>query len=390
MSKRGNNEGSIRERSKGHWEARYTIGVDPATGKQIQRSISGKTQKEVIAAMKAALNALDSGVNVTADKILLGEWLNHWLWDIKRSRVKPKTFSGYLETYKAHIKNTAILKIKLRDIRRFHIQAFIDGLESAGVSPFVINSAYGIIRNAINESVRRGLIPVSYANGISLPKKQPKPTAIFTTTDQKLFLDAVSGSRHEYAFIVALTAGIREGELAALTWSDYDGESITINKNAVRISEYDTVTHEKTGSKIIIQDTPKTDAGTRKIPLLNIARQALSKHKIKQLEERLKNSALYVDNNLIFCNQAGCIYDPKTFYSAMRKIIANTPGLEQIKFHALRHTFASRALESDMSIKAVQSLLGHETPDMTMHYQHILEEQAKTEMSKLEGVFVTG
>jgi integrase len=114
---------------------------------------------------------------------------------------------------------------------------------------------------------------------------------------------------------------------------------------------------------------------------------ALRKHRAGQLDEKMKNRKLYEDNDLIFCNEIGGLYDPKTFYTTLRKICEKTSGLEPIKFHALRHTFATRGLEADISGKAMQGLLGHETEAMTLHYQQLLEKQARKEISKLEGAF---
>ncbi|MDR1796060.1 MAG: site-specific integrase, partial [Clostridiales Family XIII bacterium] len=193
----------------------------------------------------------------------------------------------------------------------------------------------------------------------------------------------------EAAFYVALTTGLREGEIAALKWSDFDAGAgtLTVSKNAIRIGVYDPDTNEKTGTKVVIQDTPKSRAGHRVFPLLPKTVNAIQRHRIRQLDEKMKNRQLYVDNDLIFANEIGGLYDPKTFYTALRKICKRTPGLEPIKFHALRHTFATRGLEADISGKAMQGLLGHETEAMTLHYQQILEAQARKEIDKLQNAF---
>ena len=158
-----------------------------------------------------------------------------------------------MDTYNALIKYTRLANMKIKDIRRHHVQPYVDEKVKEGLSAYRTNYAYGIIRNAFNTAVQRGLIPVSYADKVSLPKKKPKKTAIFNPEQQNIFLKAIKGHRLEAAFIVVITTGMREGELASLTWKDYDREkgTLTVNKDAIRVFTYDPVTKKKTGSELI-------------------------------------------------------------------------------------------------------------------------------------------
>jgi integrase len=386
MLRRGNGEGSIRySKSKKLWEGRYTVAVDPKTGKQIRRSVYAKTRAEVFKKLREAEKS-DQNTYEGINKLTVYTWMDIYLWEIKQPKLKPKTFSQYVEDIEKHIKPSKLAGMKIKDVRRFDAQSFINNMEKAGRSPFIIRKVYAVLRNAFNTAVKHGVIPVSYANGLSLPETKPKKINILSIEEQRQFFKAIEGHRLEAAFIVALTTGIREGELTALTWNDYQNGTISITKNAVRADLYDETTRKKTGSHIIIQDTPKTAAGDRRIPLLQIAKDALSRHRMKQNDERMKHRLLYENNNMIFCDEIGRMYDPKHFYSELQDILTRAE-LKKIKFHALRHTFATRGLEKDIPIKAMQGLLGHETPDMVMHYQHLLEAQAHVEMNKLADVF---
>jgi integrase len=385
MGKRGNGEGSIRKRQDGRWEGRYTAGVDPATGKQVQRSVYGTTRKECAERLREKMDQAENGLYIASDKLLLSEWLHVYLWEIKRARLKQGTFAQYVYDVNTYVKGSELAAMKIKDVRRFHIQAFVDALGAAR-SAFVVRNVYGIIRNAFAEAEKRGAISVSYAMGVSLPQRKPKPTAILSIIDQRRFMDAVKGDRLEAAFIVALTTGIREGELAALAWPDYEEGCISISKDVVRAALYDPQTGEKTGSKIIVQDTPKTAAGVRRIPLLPVTVEALRAHRMKQNDERMKNRLLYADTGLIFCNEIGGIYEPAYYRKQMQKIMGHA-GIPKIKFHALRHSFATRGLEAGVSPRALQGLLGHETPEMVMQYQHLLEQQARAEIDKLKDFF---
>jgi integrase len=386
MSKRGNGEGSIRKRNNGLWEGQYTAGRDPLTGKLKRGSVYAKTRAECRAKLDAALARASGGFYGASERLTVTEWLHIYLWDIKRPKIKPVTFEGYDRSIRLYIAPAALAKMKLVDVRRFHVQGFVDELTGSGASAFTVRNAYVVIRNAFSEAEKRGIIPISYAGRVELPKRTPKPTAILSQATQADFIAALAGHRLRAAFILALTTGIRAGELAALTWEDYKDGHISITKNAVRIAVYDSDTSDKTGSKVIIQNSPKTAAGIRTIPIMAIAAEALRAHRMRQNDERIKNRLLYVDNGLIFCNEIGGIYEPKYYLHALYKLL-DAAELPRVKFHALRHTFATRGLEAGLSTKELQNLLGHESPEMVMHYQHILDEQKRAAIDKMSKLF---
>ena len=389
MTRRGNGEGSIRKLKKGLWEGRYSVGKDE-NDKLVRRAVYASKKEVCEAKLKVAIEATkaQSGLFVAADMLTVDEWMKKYIWDIKKPNVKPMTFEDYERNWRLYIKPAKISSMKILEVRKWHFREFVDELLAAGASPFTIRNVYGVLRNAFNTAEKRGIIPVSYANNVELPKRRAKPTVILTQEQQKAFMEAVKGHRMEAAFIIAATTGIREGELAALMWEDYDGSNLSITKDAVRVNIYDPETHEKTGSEVIIQDTPKTDAGVRSIPLMPIAKEALRVHKMAQNDEKVQNRELYKDNDkgLIFCNEVGLVYEPRYYRNLLHKLL-DAAGLPRKKFHALRHTFATRGLEAGLSPKELQELMGHETPEMVMHYQHLLEKQARTAIDKMAKYF---
>lgn len=386
MAKRGNGEGSIRKRPDGTWEGRYTAGRNYETGKLIPKSVYGKTRADCKKKLDEALKRIESGAYISDESLTVSVWIKHYLWDIKRSQIKPTTFGNYEINIRNWISPSAIYRMKVKDVRRRHIQEFIDGMVKDGATPFAIRNVYGVLRGAFSEAEKREIVPVSPAKFADLPKRHPKPVAVLTIEQQKIFLDSLKGHRLKAAFIIAATTGIRAGELAALTWDDYKDSSISINKNAVRVNVYDDDTGKITGSEVIIQDTPKTAAGVRTIPLMPVAIKALHTHKKAQNDERVKNRRLYKKTGLMFCNEIGAIYEPKYYLHAFYKLL-DAAGLPRIKFHALRHTFATRGLEMGLSPKELQELLGHETPEMTMHYQHMLDSQKRAAIDKISKAF---
>jgi integrase len=389
MTKRGNGEGSIRKRPDGSWEGRYCIGRDPATGRVARRSVYAKTRGECAEKLREMMNkaAQAGSLYIASEKITVSEWLGTYLWDIKRPKLKPDTFQQYVYSVQSRIMPAPIAQMKMHDVRRYHAQAFVDALTEEGATPFTVRNVFGVLRNAFSEAERRSVVSISYLTNVALPVRHPKPMRILTRAEQARFTKGIKGHRLEAAFVLALTTGLREGEIAALTWGDLKDGKLHVVKNAIRAAVFDPVARKKTGSRVIIQETPKTAAGVRKIPLLPVTLRALDMHRMKQNDERVRGRLLYQDNGLIFCSELGTLYEPQYFREALHKALESA-GLPKIKFHALRHTFATRGLEAEISVRSMQSLLGHETPEMVMHYQQLLDDQAEEEMAKLKNTFL--
>lgn len=397
--KRYDGEGSIRQRPDGSFEVRVTI--TDIFGNKSRPSFYGKTADEALAKKDEAMAKARKNQYIPPSKMTVGDWLEHWLWNIKRDKntdsrkkkkkgtVSPKTFGWYEELIRNHVTPYQISEIPVTDLRRYMVQDWIDALEDGGVGLRAISAAYGVLRNSMNDAVKRDVIYESCVNRIDLPEAETKEVQILTMDEQRVFLEAIKGHRLQAAFVVALLTGMREGEIAALTWEDvfFDQSYLVVNKDAVRINKYDPETHERIGSEVVIQDMPKTNAGNREIPLITLARIALAKHKARQSKEKMLNRKLYQDNNLVFCNEIGQLYDPKTLYTSLRQVCDETPGLKKIKFHALRHTFATTSLRQIKDPKALQNLLGHETPEMALHYTHVVEEQKREYVNGLEGLY---
>lgn len=397
--KRYNGEGNIRQRSNGVYEVR--VSITDIFGNATRPSFYGSTPEEALAKRDEAVALARKNQYIPPSKMTVGEWLEYWLWEIKldkrtdskkkkkKGTVSRKTFGWYEELITNHIKPYPIADIPITDLRRFMIQDWVDSLEDLNKGSRAIRAAYGVLRNSMNDAVKREIIYESCANRIDLPETASEEVQILSLNEQHIFLDAIKDHRLQAAFILALMTGMREGEICALTWEDVHLEEryLNVNKDAIRVNEYDHDTHEKIGSKVVVQDMPKTEAGNRQVPLIKIVCAALHKHHTRQLEEKMLNRKLYQDNNLVFCNEIGQLYDPKTFYTTLRSICNQTEGLKRIKFHALRHTFATTSLRQIKDPKALQNLLGHETPEMALHYTHVVEEQKREYVNGLEDLY---
>ena len=204
-----------------YWEARYTAGYDPGTGKQIQRSVSGKTQKEVAKKLKEATAALDSGTYIAPNKMTVGEWLDTWTKEYLSS-VKPSTLYSYQATVRNHLK-PKLGAIKLDALSPHTIQSFYNDLSNtAGLSPKTVKNIHGVLHKALQKAVLNSYIRFNPANECELPQRVKAEIQPLDENQIKDFLKAVKGSPYEDLYIVTLFTGMREGEVCGLMWDCVD------------------------------------------------------------------------------------------------------------------------------------------------------------------------
>ena len=188
-------------------------------------------------------------------------------------------------------------------------------------------------------------------------------------------------------FITALNTGMRQGELLALTWKDinFDDSSIEVNKNVKYVCE---VTKDSRSSYKMEVQTPKTKGSIRTVNIPNFLVKVLRTYKRSQLEVKLKLGNLYEDNNLVFATPTGTYIDSSNLIRRLRSILKKN-NMRSIKFHDLRHTYATRLFELDENPKTVQKLLGHSNISTTLDtYTHVLENVKEKAVSKLDDLYI--
>lgn len=380
--KRGQNEGSIRKRKDGTWEARVTIGVT-ADGRQNRKSLYGKTRQEAAAKMTDLLNSLQKGIITDTTEMTVGEWLDYYMDEYKKRFVKPTTYINYTAKVENHIK-PLIGHYKLKVLRQDIVQTFVNRLTDKGLSPSTVTDVYKLLRNALETAVDDGLLVRNAANRVKLPKA-PKPKInAFTAEQQNAFVEQAKVTYMGNMYIFDLCTGMRLGELLGLKWENVDfvtGElhimqTICKVKDPGHAGEH---WHLEFG-------TPKTDASARTIPLNETAVKVLADVRKQQEKNKIKAGAAYEDNGLIFCTQLGRPLDPtnmrRTFYTICEK-----SGIRGFHPHCLRHTFATRGAENNIDIRVMQRLLGHATIQETNDtYTHVSGGLKRSEISKLDHV----
>ena len=363
-----------------YYEARYTEGFDPGTGKQIQRSISGKTQKEVAQKLKAALAALDSGTYIAPCKMTVGEWMDIWSKQYLGG-VKESTVAAYNATIRTHIK-PGIGAIRLDALDTHLVQSFYNGLREPtkdrdAVSPKTVKNVHGILHKALQQAVANGYIRFNPTNSCILPRVEKKELQPLDEAETKLFLDAVKGHRFELLFTFTLFSGLREGEALGLTWDhvDFMRGTILISKQLQK--------EKKAGGEFRLVSL-KNDKPRRITPAPWVM-QLLRDRKLQQYEHREKAGAAWSNPmNLVFTNELGGNLIPQTVVRHFKEIVTSI-GRPDARFHDLRHSYAVASLRSGDDIKTVQGNLGHATAAFTLNvYGHVTNQMQEASAVRME------
>lgn len=380
--KRGQNEGSIRKRPDGTWEARVTVGI-MADGKQKQKSLYGKTRQEVSAKMTDLLNNLQKGLITNPTEMTLSEWLDFYMLEYKKKFVKPATYNNYTIKVKNHIK-PAVGHYKLKALRQDIIQKFINGLSDKGLAPATVEAIFKLLHNALETAVDDGLIVRNVANRVRLPKVPKPKIEAFTVDQQRKFEEKAKETYMGDMYIFDLCTGMRLGELLGLKWSDIDFEKDQLHIKRTIFKAKDPDNPED--SWHLDFGPPKTPASQRTIPLHQTAIKLLADVFEQQEINKATAGAAYEDNDLVFCTKLGRPQDPinmrRTFYR-----ICDKAGISGFSPHCLRHTFATRGVDAKVDVRVMQSFLGHANIQETVNtYTHIQTDTARSQMDLLANV----
>ncbi len=362
-----------------YWEARITVGHDPGTGKQIQKSFSGKTQKEVREKMQAAAVTVNEGTYKEPSKMTVAQWLDIWVADYLNG-VKPYTIASYTGIIRNHI-IPALGAIRLEALNTHTIQRFYNSLSKPNkgkptLSPKTVKTVHSILHNALRQSVKIGYIHFNPADACTLPRIVKKEMQVLDEAQIKTFLEAIRGNRYETLFTVTLFTGMREGEVMGLTWDcvNFNNGTFTINKQLQR--------EKKKGGTYIF--APLKNDKARVITPAPWVMQLLRIHKEKQSEQIQNVGDLWENSGLVFTNEIGHHLAFSTLYKHFKTVVANM-GLPDIRFHDLRHSYAVASIRSGDDIKTIQSNLGHATAAFTLDvYGHVTDQMKQASSERME------
>lgn len=370
--------GSLRKLKNGLWEARYTVGRDPGTGKQVQKSVYAKTQDEARKKLAQATTAIDEGTYIEPSKLTVGAWLDIWL-DEYNKNVKPRTLNLYRGQCNHRIK-PAIGAKKLSSLTPPDIQKFLNAQEKTtatmqALSPKSIKNLHGILRKALQQAVSIGYIKTNPATASKLPRIEKADIKPLDSEKISAFLKAVKGHKFELLYVIDLFTGMRQSEIIGLTWDCVQEDSIYVYRQLQRIDgEY--------------QFTPLKNDKTRTITPAASIMAMLHEHKIKQEEQRkLLGTVWSNEENFVFTNEVGRHLIFYTVYENFKRIVDGM-GIPSTRFHDLRHSYAVAALQSGDDMKTLQENLGHHAAAFTLDvYGHVTDQMKLQSAARMDNFF---
>jgi integrase len=370
--RRGHGEGSIKQRADGLWEARVSL----EGGKR--RSFYGKTRREAQDKLRAALRDIDAGLDLSADRQTVAQYLDKWLSASAKPSVKVRTYEGYESIVRVRVA-PRIGKKQIAKLTPLDLQALYTELAEAGLSARSIGHTHRVLHRAFDQAVKWNILTRNPCQGTTPPRPQRAEMKVLTPEQARAFLAATIDHPAHALYALAITSGMRAGELLGLQWGDVDLDAghLTIRRAL-----------QQQNSAGLVFVTPKTTKSRRMIFLSQRAIDALRAHRDRQTFHRRQVGSEWRDLNLVFPGPFGGPTDPswsrQVFYAALE-----AAGIPRVRFHDLRHTAATLALMQGVHPKVVSDMLGHGTVGLTLDtYSHLLpamHQQAAAAMDAILG-----
>ena len=355
--RRPSGDGMVRKREDGRWEGRIVVGHKD-NGESIFHYVSARTQKELLEKLHKSIDEYDGAELNENSRMTLAEWLDVWLVECAEPSVRPSTIKGYRhyvrDKINPHLGNKQICKITTADIqslyRRLQEEGGADGGPLAGTT---VRRIHNVLHQALDVAVNRHLIVKNPSNDVTLPKKATTVKTILNDEQLDRFMDAIKADEHWHDFFyLEITTGLRRGELCGLMWPDFDEKKRTLTIRRTL--------HTKVGGGYYVGDT-KTGTGRRTIKLPPSTVQLLAERKKESISQWIFPNPIHPEDPVM----------PNSGYQRMKKLMKEA-GLPNMRFHDLRHTFATHALTSGVDAKTLSGILGHTKTSFTLDtYTHV-------------------
>jgi integrase len=374
VARRAPNEGTITKRKDGRWHARVHLGY--RDGKRLRKSLYGRSRREVQQKLTKALHDIDRGVQLaTNERLPVGDFLDRWLADDVRHRVRPLTLRSYTAIVNQHLK-PAFGSTPLRKLEPRQVQSLLGRKLEAGLSSRRVQYIHAVLRASLNKAERWGLVTRNVAKLVDPPRvNRPELRPLGPAELQRLFV-AVRDHRWEALYVLAAATGMRQGELLGLQWAhvDLQGRTLQVRTALQRID----------GELRLVE--PKTARSRRRIALPQIAVEALQRHRRRQAEERLLAGTDWAASDFVFTTSRGTPIDAASVTRALKRLLKDA-GLRDQRFHDLRHACASLMVAQGVHPRVVMEALGHSQISLTMNtYSHVLPEAQKQAADLLDSV----
>jgi integrase len=366
--KRGNSEGSIYQMQDGRWRAAVTIGKY-TNGNPKRTVFTAATRHEVADQLNDALRDQKRGLPIVSEKQTVARFLAHWLEQVVKATVRPMTLKTYTLLVNKHIAPG-----------KADMPPGIGDIPLGKLSPQKV-------REFLNAKLATGLSPRNVAALVDPPRVAPYEVQVFNGDQARAFLKATEQSRFQAAYTVAVSIGMRQGEILGLKWSDIDLETgvLTVRAGLQRVDR-----------KLVRVET-KSARGWRPIELPATCVEALVRHKSDQAAVRRWAGSRWQETGYVFTTRIGTPLDARDLLRDYYRITRpkpkdkNTPppvlGFPQIRFHDLRHSAATLLLAQGVKPRYITELLGHSNVSFTMQvYAHALREVQREVATKMDEI----
>ncbi len=371
--RRGRGEGSIFRRKDGTWCAVLTAGYD-ANGKRRRCYTYGPTKTVVLEQLTRLRSDALSGTLGDAQRLTVAPFLTRWLEDACKPAVRATTHRLYEGLIRLHIV-PHIGGVALARLTPVHVQGLLSAMEKAGASPKLRLLVYGVLHRAFRQAVQWGMVPRNVCEAVARPRA-PRPTMHTFNADQvRQLLTAARGDRLEALYVLAVTTGMRQGELLGLQWEDVD-----LDHGTVQIRHQ---LQEVAGQLALVE--PKTARSRRQVDLPALAVVALLEHR-----ECMRAQRRSIGEGYVFTDSEGGPIRKSNLRRRSFDPLLTRAKLPSLRFHDLRHTAATLHLQSGTHPKIVQEMLGHSTVSMTLEvYSHTTPTMQREAAAKLDRLLAT-
>lgn len=368
--KRGQNQGSNYQLADGTWRGAISLGSGH------RKYFSGRTKRSVETQLSRAKYEHDQGLPTRNDRITVGQFLDRWLAEIARPKVRPLTFQRYESLIRVHVK-PFLGTVPLTKLDPDMLQRHFNQCVSRGSSPQSVAHLRAVMRSALNHALRCGYVGRNVAALTQRPHIPEAEVTILSPVQAREFLSAVEADRLGVLYGLALLTGMRQGELLGLRWEDVDLDAGTVEvRYAMQLQD---------GEYRLVE--PKTKRSRRKNVLPQVAIGLLSRHRTLQATERLKAGSRWHDNDLVFTTRLGTPLDGRNATRHLRKILRDS-GLPEMRFQDLRHSAASLLHALGVPLRVAMEILGHSQMSTTLRvYTHVMDESRREAALAMNSVF---
>lgn len=389
--------GSIQKKG-GQYYIVLDIGIDPKSRRRKQKWISANTNKKKVAeAMLEEIQKRSAGGKyIEPSKLTLEQYLNKWLEGYAKHSVRSSTYDSYCWVVNKHL-IPRIGHFKLEELKPLYLQEFFNSLFKTKLSATSIRYVYNILKEALTQAVKWQIIVYNPCLAVEAPRKIKYQAQVFTAEQLATLITAAQDTNVYLPILLAVTCGLRRGEICGLRWQDTDLEQGMLHvKNSL----------DWENSQLTIRPV-KTASSQRSVKLPQIALETLKAVKIEQAKQRLAAGRLYHKLDFVWAWDDGRPHDPDYLYHHYHKLlvrynksITDDPDIEEkdkaemllpvIRFHDLRHSHATYLLASGVPIKIISERLGHSSTRVTQDiYSHVLPQMQEMAAAKIDNLLQT-